>query len=135
MRILDVPPNTRVFLGAPAKSFSAARATELAGALYAMSEVEEVHLLHCFALGVMESPATVLVVVMRTTTPVPRVARRIGRQLSRQVGELELDLWPLAFDSPFAGAVRQANSKLERDPFAFPLFKKPKRWWRMLSLG
>jgi hypothetical protein len=97
--------------------------------------VEEVHLPHCFALGVMDSPATVLVAIMRCDPPLPRAAKRIGRQLCKQVGNVEVDLWPITFDSPFAEPVRQANCLLERDPFTLPVFRKPKPWWRVLSLG
>ena len=136
MRVIDVPENTRVFLGTPATPWEEPLVGSIAAELYAIEGVEELHLPQCFALGVMKSPATVLVIVLGATTSTVRVTRQVKRQLKRVLPpERHLDLWLLAFASPFASAVRQVNCLIERDPMSLPVFRKPKPWWRVLNVG
>jgi hypothetical protein len=133
MKVIEVPPNTRVFLGVPAQPLPETLKTHIIGAVYSLDGVEQLHLPQCFALGIMGAPAQVLVIVVGANASVKRVTKRVAKTLSQLLPpDLSLDIWPIAFDSPFAAAVQQANCLIERDPFCLPVFRKPRPWWRLL---
>jgi hypothetical protein len=135
MKVIDVPQNTRVFLGVPAKPLPASFVLPITNALYGLDGVEELYLPQCFALGVMSAPGPVIVVIVGAKTSLSRIGRQTTRLVTRLVpAKQTIDVWPIRNDSSFASAVRQTNCFLERDPFSLPPFRKRQPWWRRLLL-
>lgn len=135
MKVIEVPANTRVFLGVPAQALPSELVSALATEIFAIEGIEEVHLPQCFALGIMETPATVLVLVTGATQTPARAAKKAKRILKRLLPDgQELDLWVIRFDSPYVQAVMQANCALERDVLSLPVFRKPRPWWRLIGV-
>jgi hypothetical protein len=135
MKVIDVPANTRVFLGVPAHPLPETVVSAIAREVFAIEGIEEIHLPQCFALGVMDTPATVLVLIAGANLPPARAAKKAKRILKRLLPDgQDLDLWALRFDSPYVQAVMQANCSLERDVLSLPAFRKPKAWWRLIGV-
>lgn len=136
MKVLEVPANSRIFLGLPAQPLPRPMVDRIADALYVLDGVEQVHLPQCFALGVTESPALVAVVVVGANTSLKRIGKQAKKALSKLLPpDQTLDVWPISFDSAFATAVQQVGCLVERDPFCLPAFRKPRPWWHLLRVG
>jgi hypothetical protein len=133
MKILEVPPNTRVFLGSPTEPISASLVERIAEAIYDIDGVEQLHLPQCFVIGVLNAPQTVLVMVVGANHSVKRAGKLAKKALLRLLPPgTPIGLWPIAFDSPYVASVHHVNCRVERDPVRLPSFRKPKPWWSFL---
>jgi hypothetical protein len=135
MKVIDVPANTKVFLGAPAEPFPQELIASIARGIYAIEGIEELHLPQCFALGIMKSPSPLLVLVTGPNLSTARAARKAKRALKGLLPSgLNLDVWPLRFDSPYVQAVQQVNCGLERELLTMTPYRKPNLFWRLIGV-
>jgi hypothetical protein len=83
----------------------------------------EAHLPQCFLVGVMESPAQVLVIVVDPAANQQAILNAIGEGLS-QVLPIDklLDVLPVKPESPMLKDVRSAGCSIKRDAVG--------RWWK-----
>ncbi len=131
MDALHMRPGARVFIGAPAdpQLTPTARAA-VAAQVAAVPGIREAHLPQCFAPGVSERPAQVLVLVLvlvldPATTP-DRVMSALGPRLSEVIPPgVYLDVWPLAAAHELLPAVRAAGCEIFRAP---GVVRRP--WWK-----
>ncbi|MBN1671619.1 MAG: hypothetical protein JXR37_11325 [Kiritimatiellae bacterium] len=117
-----MPPGTSVLVGSPERPMSRALVRAI-GRLAAQTDgIQEAHLPQCFALGVMNAPEQVLVVVLRPEADENAVLGALGRGLAAILPPgRQLHVWPLPPDSEFLADIRAAGCPA--------VGKTHRHWW------
>jgi hypothetical protein len=96
MPLLTIPSGTPIMLGTPARPMAEALMQSIGTMLLNVNGVREAHLPQCFAMGVMEKPAQVLVVVIEATASSEEVMDAVLLGLAERLPEgIQLDVWPM----------------------------------------
>ena len=113
MRPFEIPEGTNVMLGAPAKPMDPSISDALGELTSSIEGIVEAHLPQCFALGVMDKPAQILVVVIDPMVEPKMVFEQIGQGLSRILPSGQsLDVWPMDKENSLLGNVRSAGCQI-----------------------
>ena len=128
MQPFNVPAGAQILLGAPAKPMPPSDADAIASLVARVDGVQEAHLPQCFVVGVMESPAQILVVLLDTNYDASVALNRIGDGLTDILSKgKHLDVWPVESGNSMLNDVRSAGCEIYRST-AGAHNQKP--WWR-----
>ena len=110
---LRIPSGTPIMLGTPARPIEEALLQSIGTMLLNMGGVREAHVPQCFAMGVMERPAQVLVVVIESTTPSEEVMDEILLGLSAlSPDDIQLNVWPMEPEHSLLATVRATACRI-----------------------
>ena len=102
-----------MFLGAPADPLPRGITLTIAGAVSRWLGVIEAHLPQCYAPGVIDDPAQILVLVVRQGEAVRNLVARAGRELGNILPDgTHLDMWVIGADDKFLPIVREAGCRI-----------------------
>lgn len=107
------PAGTKVLIGAPANPLPAAITSGITQLTGAVDGILEAHLPHCFAEGVMEAAAQVLIVVVGNQAATESIAAQLSDGLASIIPAGDyLDVKYMTPDDPLLAAVRSAGCQL-----------------------
>src|SRR5215831_21158073 len=113
IKSVSVPANAKSFFAPLSQPFPRAFVRDLSATLSEYHQVIEAHLPECFIPGVMETPAPVLVMVVRSGADRSDLIQRIGPPLVELYPPgLNLDLWTLDERDRRVRALRRAKSEV-----------------------
>jgi len=113
IRPFEISEGTNVMLGAPAKPMNPLISDALGELISSIEGIVEAHLPQCFALGIMDKPTQILVVVLDQTVERKIVFEHIGGGLSRILPSGQsLDVWPMNEENSLLGDIRAANCQI-----------------------
>ena len=96
MPLLTIPSGTPIMLGTPARPMAESLQESIGTMLLSVNGVLEAHVPQCFAIGVMDQPVQVLVVVIEASASSEEVVDEILLGLTGLLPEdIPLDVWPL----------------------------------------
>ena len=108
-----IPTGTPLLLGAPVKPMDSKLSSQIGELADSIEGFMEAHLPQTFAVGVMEEPVQVLVVVLELDADIKAITRQLGVGLGKILPEgMHLDVWPIPKDHPMLNDIRGANCKL-----------------------
>ena len=100
-------------LGSPARPMAEALLQSIGTMLLNVDGVLEAHLPQCYAMGVMEKPAQVLVVVIESTASSEEVMDEILLGLAALSSEdIQLDVWSMDPQHSLLASVQATNCRL-----------------------
>ena len=112
-KYLALPAGSEVIVGRPRIPIAPMVSTAIEALVDSTAGIQEAHLPMCFAAGLMEAPALVLVVDIAPTADLRTVLDKIGPGIVRILPPGQsLDVWPLPPDSSLLPAVRNANCRI-----------------------
>jgi hypothetical protein len=110
---MKIPAGTTLYIGPPANPMPAERQEQIRSAVIGIAGVVEAHLPQCFAKGLVDPSAQVLVLVLAEgvldTDVVPKVEHRLLTALPQ--GSF-VDILPLRDGAPFLNTIRATDCKL-----------------------
>lgn len=113
MPLLTIPSGTPIMLGTPAKPMAEDLLQSIGTMLLNVAGVLEAHLPQCYAMGVMEKPAPVLVVVIESTASSEEVVDEILLGLAALSPEdIPLDVWSMDPRHSLLASVQATNCRL-----------------------
>lgn len=120
-------------MGRAAKPFPPATTHALAAVLSGIPGVQEAHVPQCFALGTMEAPAQVLVLLLEPTANRKDVLAQLDAGIVKIFPRgATLDIWPIKKSDPLLATIRGTGTQLhlgagstEPAPAA-----TPRPWWK-----
>ncbi len=119
---IALPPGSPVMIGAPAHPLTADITNAITRAVASVPDIMEAHLPNVFALGAMEAPAQVLVLVFSTIANGDQVLSAVGVALARELPPgFALDVWPIHGGPGTLDDVRSAGSQLPLPPHGAPM--------------
>ncbi len=100
-------------LGTPAVPMAESLAQSIGTMLLNVDGVLEAHIPQCFAMGVMERPAQVLVVVLEQTAPPEDTIDEILLGLASLLPEdIQLDVWPIEREHSLLATVQATGCRI-----------------------
>ena len=124
MHQIHLPAGTNVLLGSPATPMPREMSAAVAGLVASVPGILEAHLRQCFAVGVMDAPAQILVLSVPPDADVETMVNSIVRGLSRIIPAGEhLDILPMSPSDPMLSSVRDAHCQI------FTAMQ-PRPWWK-----
>jgi hypothetical protein len=113
MPLLIIPPGTPIMLGTPAKPMADALMQSIGTMLLNVNGVREAHLPQCYAMGVMERPTQVLVVVIDAGASSETVIDEVLLGLTAVLPEeTPLDVWSMDPEHSLLASVQTTNCRL-----------------------
>jgi len=113
MPLLTIPTGTPIMLGTPAAPMAEDLLQSIGTMLLSIDGVREAHIPQCYAVGVMEQPAQVLVVVIESTTPSEEVMDEILLGLSAlSPDDIQLNVWPMEPEHSLLATVRATACRI-----------------------
>lgn len=113
MKPLRIPAGTKVLLGAPAAPLPKRISDAIGEMASRIPKLIEAHLPQCFAVGAMNAPAQILVVVVDTKGSIGVVLEAVSRRLAKILPNgMHLDVWPIDVDHPSLTAVRNTDCRI-----------------------
>ena len=110
---LKIPTGTPIMLGVPAVPLAEDLLQSIGTMLLSVGGVREAHVPQCFAMGVMERPAQVLVVVIESDAPSEAVIDEILLGLTAILPDgIHLDLWSMDAQHSLLATVQATKSRL-----------------------
>lgn len=110
---MKIPAGTSVYVGRPAKPMLASLADQISSGLADIPGILEAHVPQCYAKGLIDPPAQILVLVlplgMSADTVVPGVLQTLRRILPRGTS---MDVLPLDEKAPVLSSIRGAGCQL-----------------------
>jgi hypothetical protein len=119
---ISLPPGAPVMIGAPARPLTADITNAITRAVASIPDIMEAHVPNVFALGAMEAPAQVLVLVFSTIANWDQVLTALGDALARELPPgFALDVWPIHGGPGTLDDVRSAGCQLTLAPHGAPI--------------
>jgi hypothetical protein len=119
---ISLPPGSPVMIGAPAHPLTPDITSAITRAVASVPDIMEAHLPNVFAVGVMEAPAQVLVLVFSTIANKDQVLSALGDALASEMPPgFALDVWPIHGRSDTLDDVRSAGCQLPLPPHGAPI--------------
>jgi hypothetical protein len=113
LRKFEIPAGTRLFIGTPAHPMDPQLSAAIASITSSIDGIAEAHLPQMYALGAMEQPAQVLVLVPQPGANLDQVLIDLSKGLDAiQKGHVDLDIWPINASNPILDSVRSAGCQL-----------------------
>ena len=113
MPLLTIPSGTPIMLGTPAKPMGEALQQSIGTMLLGVDGVLEAHVPQCFAVGVMEQPVQVLVVVIEASMSSEEVVDEVLLGLTELLPEdIQLDVWSMDSQHSLLASVQATNCRL-----------------------
>lgn len=113
MKRLNIPAGTHVLVGRAATPIAGPLVDSIAEMLLAIPSVTEAHLPQCFARGVIERPAQVLVLVLASHVDCDQAFNAVDCGLARILPRgTHLDVWPVDLGHELLPAVRAAGCRV-----------------------
>lgn len=110
---LNIPTGTPIMLGTPAVPMAEDLLQSIGTMLLSMGGVREAHLPQCFAVGVMDQPVQVLVVVLEASASSEEVVDEILLGLTELLPEdVQLDVWSMDTQHSLLASVQATNCRL-----------------------
>lgn len=110
---LRIPSGTPIMLGTPARPIEEALLQSIGTMLLNMGGVREAHVPQCFAMGVMERPAQVLVVVIESNASSEDVVDEVLLGLAAVLpDDIQLDVWSMDPQHSLLATVQATKSRL-----------------------
>lgn len=110
---LRVPAGTSLLLGAPANPMEEELSRAIGQLTGSIEGILEAHLPQLFAVGVMEEPAQVLVLVLAREADLTKITEELGRGLSDLLPRgMHLDIWPIPVGHEMLDNVREAGCQI-----------------------
>ncbi len=104
---LNLPAGTPLMIGAPAHPMDPSIFAAIANLIASIDGVAEAHLPQLFAVGVMDRPAQVLVLLLRAHASIAAIRTRLEEGLSEIIGpDRHLHLLPMLPDNPLLDDIR-----------------------------
>jgi hypothetical protein len=113
MEPLRIAAGSKVLLGAPASPLPNNVTAAIREVVSQLPGVLEAHLPQCFVAGVIDPPAQVLVIVVKSNASKALALELLSVRLPRILPEgLYLDVWPLELGHLSLTSVRKANCRI-----------------------
>ena len=113
MPLLTIPSGTPIMLGTPARPMEEPLQQAIGTMLLNVDGVLEAHVPQCFAIGVMEQPTQVLVVVIEASASSEDVMDAILLGLAGLLPEdTQLDVWSMDPQHSLLASVQATNCRL-----------------------
>jgi hypothetical protein len=126
MNPLVIPRATSVLLGRAAKPIPRALSDSISDMVRTIPGIREAYLPQCYAKGLVEPPAQVLVLVLEDASD-QKVLNAVGQGLARILPPGQhLDVWPMTYGHGLLETVRATRTHVHCTPPP-----APKRWWRI----
>ena len=126
MQVIRIPAGTKVFLGKPAKPMDESLVRAISALVSDIEGVLEAHLPQCYVAGVVDPPAQVLIMVIRSQQEAETVLYKIGVGLESILPPgVHLDVLPVSPSHPLLIAARKAECLIKR-----PDAPKKRPWWK-----
>jgi len=111
---LEVKRGTTVLIGRPAKPFEKKVSDELLRIALQLEVAMEVHIPQCFAVGVMEQPEQICVIVVKDENIKETALAEITRYIRESKIIQEILVWILPMNSDFLSDIRAAKCQLNK---------------------
>jgi hypothetical protein len=113
MPLLTIPSGTPIMLGTPARPMEEDLLQSLGTMLLGVGGVREAHVPQCFAIGVMDQPAQVLVVVIESDASAENVMDEVLLGLTAILpDDIHLDVWSMDPEHTLLASVQATNCRL-----------------------
>ncbi len=113
MPLLTIPSGTPIMLGTPAKPMEESLQQDIGTMLLNVAGVLEAHAPQCYAIGVMEQPVQVLVVVLQAGAATEDIVDEILLGLAELLPEdVLLDIWPMDGAHSLLDSVRATGCRI-----------------------
>jgi hypothetical protein len=113
MPLLTIPSGTPIMLGTPAKPMAESLLQSIGTMLLSVKGVLEAHVPQCFAIGVMERPTQVLVVVIEAGVSSEEVLDEVLLGLTAVLPEeTPLDVWSMDPEHSLLASVKATDCRL-----------------------
>ena len=134
MQPMNVPSGAQIMLGAPAQPMPQALSEAIGHTVAQVAGILEAHLPQCYVADVMQQPAQILVLVLRSPNDAEHVLQQIGERLRACLPEgATLDLWPIDPAHPILNEVRGADCQIYASTTGNQAGRKP--WWKFWAGG
>ena len=109
----SIPAGTKVYLGSPARPMASDLSTEITKLLGSIRGIVEAHVPQCYAAGVIDVPAQILIVVVTPGIADFLVASEISQGLTKILPTgVHMDFMLMGETTPELKAVRRANCRI-----------------------
>jgi hypothetical protein len=113
MKELKIPAGTTILIGSPAQPMKKTLSSAIGKLTGSIDKILEAHLPQMFAIGVMEEPAQVLVLVLTDQADFPGINEQLATDLPNILPKgMHLDVWPISLEHQLLDDIRGSDCQL-----------------------